>query len=108
MLITTARKRGRYGHRDATMILLAYRHGLRVFELVGFTWDQVDFGQGAFLELGGGKRRRPHVFRVVLSYSRKGYSEVVLRQTTDAFLMCLENAFWHFGGVPRRIVLDTT
>lgn len=67
---------------------------------------QVDFGQGAYLELGGGKRRRPHVFRVVLSYSRKGYSEVVLRQTTDAFLLCLENAFWHFGGVPRRIVLD--
>lgn len=67
---------------------------------------QVDFGQGAFLVLPDGKRRRPHVFRVVLSYSRKGYSEVVLRQTTDAFLLCLENAFWHFGGVPRRIVLD--
>lgn len=67
---------------------------------------QVDFGQGAFLVDSDGKRRRPHVFRMVLSHSRKGYSEVVLRQTTDAFLMCLENAFWHFGGVPRRIVLD--
>jgi transposase len=67
---------------------------------------QVDFGQGAFLVGGDGKRRRPHVFRIVLSHSRKGYSEVVLRQTTDAFLMCLENAFWHFGGVPKRVVLD--
>ena len=67
---------------------------------------QVDFGQGAFLVDGDGKRRRPHVFRIVLSHSRKGYSEVVLRQTTDAFLMCLENAFWHFGGVPKRVVLD--
>jgi transposase len=67
---------------------------------------QVDFGQGAFLVGSDGKRRRPHVFRIVLSHSRKGYSEVVLRQTTDAFLMCLENAFWHFGGVPRRVVLD--
>jgi transposase len=69
---------------------------------------QVDFGQGAFIvdSDGDGKRRRPHVFRVVLSHSRKGYSEVVLRQTTDAFLLCLENAFWHFGGVPRRVVLD--
>ena len=45
-LITTARRRGRYGHRDATMILLAFRHGLRVAELVALTWDQVDFGQG--------------------------------------------------------------
>jgi type 1 fimbriae regulatory protein FimB/type 1 fimbriae regulatory protein FimE len=46
MLMVTARKRGRYGHRDATMILIAYRHGLRVGELCALTWDQVDFGQG--------------------------------------------------------------
>ena len=45
-LIVTANKRGRYGHRDATMILIAYRHGLRVGELCALTWDQVDFGQG--------------------------------------------------------------
>jgi len=45
-LIATARKRGRYGHRDATMILTAYRHGLRVGELVALRWDQVDFAQG--------------------------------------------------------------
>src|SRR5262249_60499725 len=32
-LIEAARKHGRYGHRDATMILLAYRHGLRASEL---------------------------------------------------------------------------
>jgi type 1 fimbriae regulatory protein FimB/type 1 fimbriae regulatory protein FimE len=45
-LIVTARKRGRYCHRDATMILLAYRHGLCVSELVGLSWDQVDFTAG--------------------------------------------------------------
>ena len=33
----------RYGHRDATMILVGYRHGLRVSELVDLRWDQVDF-----------------------------------------------------------------
>jgi integrase len=33
----------RHGHRDATMILIAYRHGLRVSELVDLRWDQVDF-----------------------------------------------------------------
>ena len=67
---------------------------------------QVDFGTGIPLTGADGRRRRTHVFRVVLSYSRKAYSEVVERQTTDAFIRCLENAFWYFGGVPRRIVLD--
>jgi transposase len=67
---------------------------------------QVDFGCGAPLLLPDGRRRRTHVFRIVLSHSRKAYSEAVLRQTTDDFLRCLENALWHFGGVPQRLVLD--
>ena len=33
----------RWGHRDATMVLVAYRHGLRASELVDLRWDQVDF-----------------------------------------------------------------
>jgi len=37
---------GRHPHRDGTMILLAYRHGLRVTELVGLRWDMVDLDQG--------------------------------------------------------------
>lgn len=41
-----AKERGRYGDRDATMILLAYRHGLRVSELVSLRWDQVDLKAG--------------------------------------------------------------
>jgi integrase len=36
-------KGNRYGHRDATMILMAYRHGFRVSELVDLRWDQIDF-----------------------------------------------------------------
>jgi type 1 fimbriae regulatory protein FimB/type 1 fimbriae regulatory protein FimE len=36
----------RHGHRDATMILVAYRHGLRVSELVDLRWDQVEFRTG--------------------------------------------------------------
>jgi hypothetical protein len=67
---------------------------------------QVDFGSGAPLIQPDATRRRAHVFRIVLSHSRKGYSEAVLRQTTDDFLRCLENAFWHFGGAPQRLVLD--
>jgi integrase len=41
--LTDAAKKNRWGHRDATMILVAYRHGLRVSELVDLRWDQVDF-----------------------------------------------------------------
>ncbi|MGC9420823.1 MAG: IS21 family transposase, partial [Rhodovulum sp.] len=67
---------------------------------------QVDFGSGALVVDSAGRRRRTHVLRVVLSHSRKGYSEAVYRQTTDAFLCCLENAFAHFGGVPATLVLD--
>ena len=67
---------------------------------------QVDFGTGAPVVTAENKRRRPHVFRVVLSYSRKAYSEVVYRQTTENFIRCLENAFHHFGGVPQTVVID--
>ena len=67
---------------------------------------QVDFGTAAPVLRPDGKRKRPHVFRIVLSFSRKAYSEVVYRQTTDNFIRCLENAFWHFGGVPRTLIID--
>jgi type 1 fimbriae regulatory protein FimB/type 1 fimbriae regulatory protein FimE len=45
-LIAAAGRVGRHRHRDKTMILLAYRHGLRVSELVSLRWDQVDLKQG--------------------------------------------------------------
>jgi transposase len=67
---------------------------------------QVDFGSGIPISGADGRRRRTHVFRIVLSHSRKGYSEAVYRQTTDDFLGCLENAFVYFGGVPATLVLD--
>jgi len=38
-----ATKGNRWGHRDGTMILVAYRHGLRASELVDLRWDQIDF-----------------------------------------------------------------
>jgi len=47
-LINSAKKLGRYGQRDSTMILVAYRHGLRVSELVSIRWSQIDLEQGLF------------------------------------------------------------
>jgi integrase len=41
--LIAAAKDGRHGHRDATMLLVAYRHGLRALELTDLRWDQIDF-----------------------------------------------------------------
>jgi type 1 fimbriae regulatory protein FimB/type 1 fimbriae regulatory protein FimE len=45
-LMATARKASRYGHRDATMILIAYRHGLRASEVCDLQWHQVELATG--------------------------------------------------------------
>lgn len=67
---------------------------------------QVDYGTGARCLDAAGKLGRTHVFRCVLSHSRKGYSEAVRRLTTESFVRSLENAFRALGGVPRTIVFD--
>src|SRR5262249_38749404 len=59
-LIEAARKHGRYGHRDATMILLAYRHGLRASELCDLQWHQVELNAGR-LHVRRSKRGTPSV-----------------------------------------------
>ena len=45
-LIDCARKYDRYGHRDATMILVAYRHGLRASEVCALQWQQIELSEG--------------------------------------------------------------
>lgn len=67
---------------------------------------QVDFGAGPLLVGAEGKKAKTWIFRMVLSYSRKGYTEAVRRQDTETFLRCLENAFRHFGGVTLTVNLD--
>ena len=53
-----AARRNRWSHRDATMILVAYRHGLRAAELVDLRWEQVDF-KTASLHIRRGKNGTP-------------------------------------------------
>jgi type 1 fimbriae regulatory protein FimB/type 1 fimbriae regulatory protein FimE len=54
----------RHGHRDAAMILVAYRHGLRVSELVDLRWDQVDF-RTATLHVRRAKQGTPSAHPIV-------------------------------------------
>ena len=62
-LLKTAGK-NRHGHRDATMILVAYRHGLRVSELTDLRWDQIDFN-AATLHVRRAKRGTPATHPIV-------------------------------------------
>ncbi len=45
-LRAAARRHGRHGHRDDTLILMMFRHGLRVSEAIALRWEQVDLRQG--------------------------------------------------------------
>lgn len=62
-LMAAAKRIGRHGHRDATLILLAYRHGLRVSELIALRWDQFDLKQG-LMHVGRLKNGTPSVHPV--------------------------------------------
>ena len=59
-LIKEARQ-GRYGHRDATLILVAFRHGLRAAEICDLEWSQVEFGRSAALHVRRVKNGKPSV-----------------------------------------------
>jgi type 1 fimbriae regulatory protein FimB/type 1 fimbriae regulatory protein FimE len=56
-----AAKANRNGQRDATMILITFRHGLRAAELVDLRWDQVDLGRNACLHVRRVKNGMPSV-----------------------------------------------
>jgi hypothetical protein len=60
-LMDAARK-NRWGHRDATMVLVAYRHGFRPAEHVDLRWDQIDFASGT-LRVRRVKRGTPSTVR---------------------------------------------
>ena len=67
---------------------------------------QIDYGQGARCMDHTGKLRKTYIFRLVLSHSRKGYTEAVTRLTTESLIRSLENAFRTLGGVPKVVVFD--
>lgn len=56
--LVEAAKDNRWGHRDSTMVLLAFRHGLRAAELVDLRWDQADL-ENAILHVRRVKQGTP-------------------------------------------------
>jgi integrase len=56
-----AAKEGRWGHRDASLILVAYRHGLRAKEICELQWSQIEFGRSASLHVRRVKNGKPSV-----------------------------------------------
>jgi len=58
--LMVAARRNRHGHRDATMVVVAFRHGLRAGELVDLRWEQVDFDR-AVLHVRRAKQGTPSV-----------------------------------------------
>jgi len=103
-LIKAARA-SRYGQRDAAMILIAYRHGLRAAELVDLRWDQVDLGRNAALHVRRVKQGLPSVhpllgdeMRVLRELKRTAASPFVFTSergapfTTAGFAKMVERA----------------
>jgi integrase len=56
-----AAKDGRWGLRDACLVMVAYRHGLRAKESCELEWSQVEFGRSAALHVRRAKRGKPAV-----------------------------------------------
>lgn len=67
---------------------------------------QLDFGKGCPVLGTDGRRRWPWIVRIVLSCSRRAYSEAVWRLDTTSVLLAVERAWIHFGGSAAKLVID--
>src|ERR1700722_1799495 len=59
--LTKEARQGRYGHRDATLILIGFRHGLRASEICDLEWSQIELGRSASLHVRRLKNGKPSV-----------------------------------------------
>jgi integrase len=85
-----AAQRNRHGHRDATMILVAYRYGLRASELVDLRWNQVDF-KTATLHVRRVKQGTPSTHPIVGDELR-ALRRIQREQLSFPHLFCLSMA----------------
>ncbi len=110
-LIRTA-KAGRWGHRDACLILVAYRHGLRAKEAAELEWSQVEFGRSACLHVRRAKGGKPSVHPIrgdelrMLTALRKEYPDSGYVFTTERGTLFTPDAInKHLKGIGKRAKL---
>jgi integrase len=62
--LIVAAKLGRHGHRNATLVLVAFRHGLRAVEVADLEWSQVEWGRNPALHVRRAKNGKPAVHAI--------------------------------------------
>ena len=87
-LMDYARKHSRYGHRDSTMILIAYRHGLRACELCDLEWHQVELDAGR-LHVHRAKNGTPSV-HPLRGEEIRALRALKRQQEASSFVFCSE------------------
>jgi integrase len=86
--LIAAVRQNRHGHRDATMLLIAFRHALRASEIVDLRWDQVDFNR-ASLHVRRSKGGTPSVHPLTGSEMR-ALRRLQRESTTSPFVFVSE------------------
>ena len=98
-----AAKDGRWGLRDASLVMVAYRHGLRAVEACELEWSQVEFGRSASLHVRRAKKGKPAVHPIrgdelrMLTALRKEYRDCMYVFTSRLMASVV-------NGVPRSVV----
>ena len=87
-LMDCARKHSRHGHRDATMVLVAYRHGLRASEVCDLQWHQIELAEGR-MHVHRAKRGIPSV-HPIRGDEMRALRKLRREQPTDAYVFVSE------------------
>ena len=100
-MVKAAKRIGRHGLRDSTLILMAYRHGLRVSELVTLRWEQIDFASGTIYinRLKHGLVQISYLLKNVLTISITSRETSCTRQQDLQLNTNCCKRFWLFNSI---------
>jgi len=100
--LIAAAKLGRHGQRDATLILVAFRHGLRAVEIADLEWSQVEWGRNPALHVRRAKNGKPAVHPIRGDELRM--LRELQRNTTGAFVFETERGGPFMADAVNRLV----